>query len=137
ASGTPPVSGSISVMNTPVGCTPEVLPAAGCRTIPRAPPRARGAAGARRDKSCEPRGTRSDRPTPSPVTGGRVNRSRLLAKPSGIRLGVSSMPAPQTRYAKSGDVNVAYQVVGDGPIDLLFAPGFVSHVDLYWTDPLL
>src|SRR4051794_37449011 len=64
-------------------------------------------------------------------------RSGLCAKPGGIRLGVSSMPAPQTRYAKSGDVNVAYQVVGDGSIDLLFAPGFVSHVDLYWTDPLL
>jgi class 3 adenylate cyclase len=61
----------------------------------------------------------------------------LCAKPGAIRLGVSSMPAPQTRYAKSGDVNVAYQVVGDGSIDLLFAPGFVSHVDLYWTDPLL
>jgi class 3 adenylate cyclase len=47
------------------------------------------------------------------------------------------MPSPQTRYAKCGDVNVAYQAVGDGPIDLLFAPGFVSHVDLYWTVPEL
>ena len=66
-----------------------------------------------------------------------VCRERLFAGSRGTRLGVGSMPAPQTRYAKSGDVNVAYQVVGEGPIDLLFAPGFVSHVDLYWADPML
>ena len=42
---------------------------------------------------------------------------------------------PQTRYAKSGEVNIAYQVVGDGPLDLVFVPGFVSHLDLQWADP--
>ena len=42
---------------------------------------------------------------------------------------------PQTRYARSGDVNIAYQVVGDGPLDLVFVPGFVSHLDLQWADP--
>jgi pimeloyl-ACP methyl ester carboxylesterase/class 3 adenylate cyclase len=42
---------------------------------------------------------------------------------------------PETRYAKSGDVNIAYQVVGDGPLDLVFVPGFVSHLDLQWADP--
>jgi len=42
---------------------------------------------------------------------------------------------PQTRYTKSGEVNIAYQVVGDGPIDLVFVPGFVSHLDLQWADP--
>ena len=36
---------------------------------------------------------------------------------------------PETRYAKSGSVNVAYQVVGEGPVDLVLVPGFVSHVD--------
>ena len=41
----------------------------------------------------------------------------------------------ETRYAKSGDVNIAYQVVGDGPLDLVFVPGFVSHLDLQWADP--
>ena len=41
---------------------------------------------------------------------------------------------PETRYATSGDVNIAYQVVGDGPIDLVFVPGFVSHLDLQWAD---
>jgi hypothetical protein len=35
------------------------------------------------------------------------------------------MTAPQTKYAKSGDLNIAYQVVGDGPFDLVYVPGFV------------
>jgi hypothetical protein len=42
---------------------------------------------------------------------------------------------PTTRYAKSGDYNIAYQVVGSGPIDLAFGPGFVSHVEHAWEDP--
>jgi len=42
---------------------------------------------------------------------------------------------PQTRYAKSGDVNIAYQVVGDGPVDLVYVPGWVSHVELAWELP--
>src|SRR5262245_13968462 len=42
---------------------------------------------------------------------------------------------PETRYAKSGDVSIAYQVVGDGPIDLVLVPGFVSHLDLDWEEP--
>jgi hypothetical protein len=36
---------------------------------------------------------------------------------------------PETRYARSGGVHIAYQVVGDGPIDLVFVPGFVSHLE--------
>jgi pimeloyl-ACP methyl ester carboxylesterase len=42
---------------------------------------------------------------------------------------------PETRYARSGDVNIAYQVVGDGPLDLVLVPGFVSHLDVDWEDP--
>src|ERR1700745_461121 len=42
---------------------------------------------------------------------------------------------PQTHYAKSGEVNIAYQIVGDGPLDLVFVPGFISHLDLQWADP--
>jgi class 3 adenylate cyclase len=43
---------------------------------------------------------------------------------------------PKTRYAKSGDVSIAYQVVGDGPVDLVFVPGFVSHLELAWEEEL-
>jgi len=43
---------------------------------------------------------------------------------------------PETRYAKSGDVNIAYQVVGEGPFDLVVVPGWISNVDFAWEDPL-
>lgn len=39
----------------------------------------------------------------------------------------------ETRYARSGDVSVAYQVVGEGPFDVILVPGFVSHVELVWS----
>lgn len=42
---------------------------------------------------------------------------------------------PETRYARSGDVSIAYQVFGDGPMDLLLAPGFVSHCEVLWENP--
>jgi class 3 adenylate cyclase len=45
------------------------------------------------------------------------------------------MTSPVTRYAKSGDVHVAYQLFGDGPINLVFVPGFVSHIENYWEQP--
>jgi pimeloyl-ACP methyl ester carboxylesterase len=45
------------------------------------------------------------------------------------------MTPPETRYAKSGDVRIAYQIVGNGPLDLVFVPGFVSNVDLWWAEP--
>lgn len=45
------------------------------------------------------------------------------------------MSVPVTRYAKSGDVHIAYQVFGAGPTDLVFVPGFISHVENYWEHP--
>jgi pimeloyl-ACP methyl ester carboxylesterase len=44
---------------------------------------------------------------------------------------------PDTRFAQNGDVSIAYQVVGEGPIDLVFVPGFVSHVELQWEEEML
>jgi class 3 adenylate cyclase len=41
----------------------------------------------------------------------------------------------ETRYARSGDVSIAYQVVGDGPFDLVYVPGWVSNVELMWDEP--
>lgn len=41
---------------------------------------------------------------------------------------------PITQYAKSGDINIAYQVVGHGPVDLIYIPGWVSNIDLMWVD---
>jgi pimeloyl-ACP methyl ester carboxylesterase len=42
---------------------------------------------------------------------------------------------PQTRYAKSGDLNIAYQIAGDGPRDLVYVPGWVSNVEAMWDQP--
>ncbi len=44
---------------------------------------------------------------------------------------------PETQYTKSGDVHIAYQVIGDGPIDLVLFGTFVSHCDLGWENPSL
>ena len=48
------------------------------------------------------------------------------------------MPAPQIRYARRPDgVNIGYQVLGDGPATLVWCWGWISHLDLQWTDPAL
>lgn len=44
---------------------------------------------------------------------------------------------PTTRYAKHGEINLAYQVVGEGDIDLVIAPSFVSHIEFYWAHPAI
>jgi class 3 adenylate cyclase/pimeloyl-ACP methyl ester carboxylesterase len=44
---------------------------------------------------------------------------------------------PETRYARSGDISIAYQVLGDGPFDLVRIPPFVYHVELAWQIPSL
>ena len=41
---------------------------------------------------------------------------------------------PTIRYAKSGHVHVAYQVFGDGKVDLVFVPGFISHLEHWWSE---
>ena len=41
---------------------------------------------------------------------------------------------PETRYAKSGDIHIAYQVWGAGPRNLVFLPGWISHVELMWEE---
>ena len=43
----------------------------------------------------------------------------------------------RTRYAKNGEINVAYQVFGEGNVNLVFVPGFISHIENYWDEPRL
>lgn len=45
--------------------------------------------------------------------------------------------APPTRYALSGDVNIAYQVIGEGPLDLVYVPGWVTNLEYGWESPLV
>jgi pimeloyl-ACP methyl ester carboxylesterase len=46
------------------------------------------------------------------------------------------MDAPETQYAQSGDLSIAFQAFGEGDLDLVFVPGFISHADLSWQAPL-
>jgi pimeloyl-ACP methyl ester carboxylesterase/DNA-binding CsgD family transcriptional regulator len=45
-------------------------------------------------------------------------------------------PTPVTQYARSGDLSIAYQVFGSGPLDVVMVPGFISHVEFAWHEPL-
>jgi pimeloyl-ACP methyl ester carboxylesterase len=44
------------------------------------------------------------------------------------------MDRPATKYARSGEYHIAYQVIGEGPPDLVYVPGWISHLDLYWEE---
>ena len=65
--------------------------------------------------------------------------SRLLVPSGRINLVRYGHPQcrmqPETRYAKSEDVQVDYQVFGFGAVNLVFVPGFISNVEHYWLDP--
>lgn len=47
------------------------------------------------------------------------------------------MQQAKTKYTRSGDIHIAYQTVGEGPLDLVYVPGWVSHVELAWEEPTL
>lgn len=60
-----------------------------------------------------------------------------VASPGGGVVEANDPPrtTPPVSYARSGDVNIAYQVIGDGPIDLVFVMGWVSHLEYFWREP--
>ncbi|MCH8105982.1 MAG: adenylate/guanylate cyclase domain-containing protein [Proteobacteria bacterium] len=45
------------------------------------------------------------------------------------------MSVPETKFTQSGEVTIAYQVVGNGSLDLVMVPGFISHLEQAWEDP--
>src|SRR5262245_2904503 len=47
------------------------------------------------------------------------------------------MREPETRFARSADGHVAYQVIGEGPLDCVFVPSWASNVDVMWEEPSL
>ena len=53
---------------------------------------------------------------------------------SGMRTGAA---VPKTKYARAGELHIAYQVIGEGPFDLVYVPGWISHVELSWEEPTL
>jgi len=58
--------------------------------------------------------------------------NQITASP---RLPLSASQIPKTHYAQSGDVNIAYQVVGSGDLDVVFVMGWVSHLEYFWKEP--
>jgi serine/threonine-protein kinase len=74
-------------------------------------------------------------------------RQMLAASPEGrprsmaevhqrlISLNAPAAAVPPTRYARNGEVSIAYQVFGSGPVDLVYVPGWVSHLEAGWQEP--
>lgn len=60
---------------------------------------------------------------------------RLMADAPAESAPAPPVSAPRVQYARSGDVNIAYQVVGSGPIDIVFVMGWVSHLEYFWNEP--
>jgi len=48
---------------------------------------------------------------------------------------VTEQTLPETRYAQSGDVSIAYQVMGEGPIDIIVVPGLTSNIEMFHEMP--
>jgi len=79
-------------------------------------------------------------PSAAGVSGGRgAERSGGAASSSGMAspplAALGPGATPETRYARNGDVSIAYQVVGEGPVDVVLVPGWVSHVEYAWEEP--
>ena len=62
-------------------------------------------------------------------------RRLTVAPPGAYAVGRGRSVQPVTRYADSGGLSIAYQVVGDGPRDLVLVPGWVANVELFWEEP--
>jgi len=66
------------------------------------------------------------------AAGGRIDEQEMTP----LRVDRENLAVgPETRYAKAGDVSIAYQVFGEGPIDLVHVPGLISHVEYQWEQP--
>lgn len=68
------------------------------------------------------------------ATMGRIYIDDRSGNASDVHTTITQLPAilPRTQYVQSGDVNIAYQVVGNGPIDIVFVMGWVSHLEYFW-----
>jgi len=72
------------------------------------------------------------------VIGRATTGQRLLDLAAARDAGHTSGVAPTTRYAKAPDgVSIAYQVIGEEPRDLVWVPGWVSHIEAAWDEPTL
>ena len=79
----------------------------------------------------------SDEDSSSALKSSRQLPSVVNVPPDAVKSdGELSLPRPpETMYTRSGDVNIAYQVIGDAPLDLVFVMGWVSHLEYFWREP--
>ncbi len=68
------------------------------------------------------------------IAGVTQSAPAAAARPAPIAEPAAVLPGP-VQYARSGDVNIAYQVCGSGPVDLVFVMGWVSHLEYFWKEP--
>lgn len=71
----------------------------------------------------------------APTAFDTPSRGRDVNYSEGRKFDFGLLSPPETKYARSGDVNIAYQVIGDAPLDLVFVMGWVSHLEYFWTEP--
>jgi serine/threonine protein kinase/pimeloyl-ACP methyl ester carboxylesterase/DNA-binding winged helix-turn-helix (wHTH) protein len=73
---------------------------------------------------------------PSPLLSnhGSAGASAVVSRHHGAPALEAEFGIPEVHYARSGDVNIAYQVIGDAPLDLVFVMGWVSHLEYFWTE---
>lgn len=70
-----------------------------------------------------------------PAPADHADLAGALPVPLTSLIGRMSFLHPETHYAKNGDISIAYQVIGNGPLDLVNVPGWISHVEYEWEDP--
>ena len=71
------------------------------------------------------------------INPGNNVETTSLSESSKLRVKTTGDLKPETRYAKSGDINIAYQVLGSGPVDLIYVPGWVTNLEYGWEEPSL
>ncbi len=69
------------------------------------------------------------------LANGIVRHSAVERTPSWFDLDCGAMEIPEVKYARNGEVSIAYQVLGEGPPDLAFVTGFVGHLEVFWEAP--
>ena len=70
------------------------------------------------------------------IDDGTINNERVSARIHNSSQPLLAKQIPETRYVQNGDVNIAYQVLGDGPVDIVFVMGWVSHLEYFWKHHL-
>lgn len=70
-----------------------------------------------------------------PKFGYRFAAEQEGSEPEPAKPAALANPKPETHYVRSGDVNIAYQTLGAGPVDIVFVMGWVSHLEYFWEEP--